>query len=93
MNTIIVNKTVTASAAGVADQQFVAGDEVAPWSPFYYPLLWSGNAADSGHEDASAARPSFKPNLVVISDTDPQLPPGGVWVQDLPNGNWTMWFE
>lgn len=92
MNTVIVNKTVTATAPGLASQTFKSGDEIAPWSPFYWPLIWGGHAVDSGHEDASAAEQVFRPDEVVASSTDPQIAPPGIWVQDLGNGNWTMWF-
>ena len=93
MNTLIVTKNCTVSAPGVADQALVVGDEIAPWSPFYWTLKWSNNAVDSGHEDASGALPQFRPAVVVVGPDDPHLPPGGVWIEDRGNGDWTMWFE
>jgi hypothetical protein len=93
MNTLEVVTPVTASAAGVVDQAFVPGDIISPWSPFYWNLLWSGNAVDTGNEDAGDAIPLYKGTYLVISEENPHLAPGGVWIQDLGDGDWTMWFE
>lgn len=92
MNTLIVNTECTASAPGMADQAFHVGDEIAPWSPFYWNLKWSGYAVDSGHEDASEVKKVFRPTVVVISDTDPELA-DGIWIEERGSGKWTMWFE
>lgn len=92
MNTLLVTKACTATSAGVAPQAFVPGDKIAPGTPFYWVMLWSGNAVDSGSEDATDALQVFAPTLVVVSEEDPHLAPGGVWIEDLGNGDWTMWF-
>lgn len=93
MNTIIVNRACTASVPGLAPKAFVPGDKLAPWSPFYFPVLWAGWATDSGTEDTAGAEQGFRPDLVVISETDPELGAAGVWIQTFPNGDWTMWIE
>lgn len=92
-NTIVVNRQHTVTVPGLAPKQLNVGDELAPWSPFYFPTLWAGYADDSGNEDTSANEQGFRPTLVVISETDPELGSAGVWIQTFPNGDWTMWIE
>lgn len=92
-NTIIVNRQHTVSVPGLAPKLLKVGDELAPWSPFYFPTLWAGWATDSGHEDTTNTERGFKPDLVVISEDDPDLGGEGVWIQQFPNGDWTMWIE
>jgi hypothetical protein len=94
MNTILVNKACTVSVAGLATRGFALGEEVAPSSPYYNPIKWAGLGNDSGHESTVDIDTVFRPNEVVVSETDPHLAPGGVWIQEL-NGNnkdWTMWI-
>lgn len=48
MNSIIVTMNCRVSYPGLPEQTFTSGATVQPYSPYYYPLLWSGLANDSG---------------------------------------------
>ena len=93
-NVVVVTQTVTVAAAPYADHQFVAGDRVAPSSPYYWPLIWAGYVTDSGDQYATNLELAFQANHVVVSDVDPDLGSlNDVWIQTFPNGDWTMWIE
>jgi len=92
VNTIIVNKICNASAPGVVTRQFTPGEKVMPGEPYYFPLLWAGNADDSGTYEIVESEVQV-PSLVVVSETNPDLGAEGLWIQPLPNGNFTLWYE
>lgn len=93
MNTLIVTQTHSVTVAGLASKTLNAGERVAPSSPFYWSVLWSGYGTDSGSPDPTGDEEPFKPSMIIVGEEDPQLGPGGVWVQTFPNGDWTMWIE
>jgi hypothetical protein len=93
MNSLRVIKNCVVSYPGTADQSFVINDTVAPWSVYYYPLLWSGNAVDSGVEAVGTNDPAFVPDVVVISPTDPNLGEEGLWFQPIGVDDMTIWYE
>lgn len=93
MNTLIVTTEHTVTVPGVASKTLKVGEKVAPSSPFYWVVLWSGYGSDSGNQSVVDDERAYLPNLVVASEEDPQLGPGGVWIQLFPNGDYTMWIE
>lgn len=94
MNIIRVTAVVTAYVPGVVTRTFAVDEEIPPYSPYYWPVLWSGNAVDTGVSDSIVDSPIFTYSRLVISDEDPGLGEQGIWVQTFPaSENYTMWIE
>lgn len=60
LNSIIVLVDCVVTYGGLPTQSFTASEVVQPYSPYYYPLLWSGLANDSG-EPGEPSGPIVQP--------------------------------
>lgn len=79
MNKVKVVKNCTISVPGLPKKSFAKNLLVGPTSRYYYPLLWTGNAIDSG-QPSSTPGAELYPIPVVMQHTSPQIPDGSMLV-------------
>lgn len=64
----------------------------------HYQALWDGYFPDGSLPPESTFSPAQRAEIaalrnVVVSSADPGLTEPGLWVQDLGDGNFTIWIE
>lgn len=87
MNSIIVVTDSTASFPGLPVEEFAAGTVIQPWSKYYWPMLWAGNATDSGMP-AEPQGDQTDAEYTVVAIKDDILADGDVVQYDEESGTW-----